>query len=266
MTPAAPLGWALAYTRHGLAVFPVKADKKPLTANGFKDASTDPGTVSDWWRQWPHADPAWSLPSTVIVVDIDIKHGKNGYRDFDRLSGSDPHDVDTPATSTPSGGMQLFFAAAKPYRNRVSIEGTGLDTRSLGGYAVLPCAANGRHWLRPLRGTPMAPAPAWLDEAQKTASPARNLLRPVASRIDALRALERACARIIAAPNGEQDSTRHAQCFFIGALIARGHLDYATGCAALSAAARAMPAYGKPWRDLEERVEASIARGIERAI
>lgn len=266
MKPAQPVSWALAYARHGLAVFPVKADKKPLTGNGLKDASTDPGTVSDWWRQWPHADPAWSLPPTVVVVDIDIKRGKNGYRDFERLSGSDPHDVDTPATSTPSGGMQLFFAAAKPYRNRVAIDGTGLDTRSLGGYVILPCAANGRQWLRPLRGVPMAPAPAWLDEAEQTAPRPPNPPRSVASRAEALRALKIACARIVVAPDGSQEDTRHRQCFLIGALIKRGDLDHAAASAALVAAARSMRTYGRRWRDLEERVEASIARGMGRTI
>jgi hypothetical protein len=75
-----------------------------------------------------------------------------------------------------------------------------------------------------LRGLPMAPAPAWLDEALTPASPPPNLMRPIASRKDALKALAYACARIIAAPAGSQDNTRHKQCFFIGALIRRGEL------------------------------------------
>lgn len=264
MIPAAPVDWALAYAAHGLSIFPVKADKTPLTANGFKDASSDPAIIDDWWTRWPFADPAWALPATVVVIDIDVKHGKNGYRDFKRLSGCDPHEVETPTTSTPSGGILLFFAAAKPYRNRVAIEGTGIDTRTLGGYVVLPGPNNGRQWLRPLRGMPMASAPAWLDEAWNPASPPPNLLRPVASRKDAFRTLKFA-RKIIAARDGSQDATRHRQCFLIGALIRRGDLDYATARAALIAAARAMPAYGRPWRDLEERVEASIRRGMERS-
>jgi hypothetical protein len=262
---ATPVVWALGYAAHGLPVFPVKADKTPLTPNGFKDASTNFIIINDWWTRWPHADPAWALPETVVVVDLDIKQGKNGYRDFERLSGCDPHDVETPTTTTPSGGLQLFFAAARPYRNRVAIEGTGIDTRTLGGYVVVPGPNNGRQWLKRLRGLPMAPAPAWLDEALTPASPPPNLMRPIASRKDALRALRLACARIIAAPAGSQDDTRHKQCFFVGALIRRGALDHANAYAAMRAASRAMPAYGKPWRDLDERVAASIARGMGRA-
>jgi hypothetical protein len=193
MSPAAPVDWALAYARHSLAVFPVKADKTPLTPNGFKDASTDPAVIEDWWWRWPHADPAWALPATVVVINIDIKNGKNGYHDFKRLSGCDPLNVDTPTTSTPSGGMQLFFAAAKTYRKGVAIEGTGIDTRSKGGYVVLPGPNNGRQWLKPPR-SPMAEAPAWLDCAPK--EPAAPVLfgRPRGRR-QARAALDRACTK-----------------------------------------------------------------------
>ena len=37
----AAVDWALAYAAAGMAVFPVKADKKPLTIHGFKDAAID---------------------------------------------------------------------------------------------------------------------------------------------------------------------------------------------------------------------------------
>ena len=50
----------------------------------------------------------------------------------------------------------------------------------------------------------------------------------------ALAELERACAKIVAAPCGAQDSTRHAQCFYIGGLIARGDLGYEEAYAALA--------------------------------
>jgi hypothetical protein len=271
VSPAAPIDWALAYSRYNLDVFPVRADKTPLTANGCKDATTDPEIIKAWWRRWPCADPAWALRGTVVVVDIDIKNGKNGYRDFERLNGCGPHDVETPTTSTPSGGLQLFYSATKPHRNRVAIDGSGIDLRTVGGYVVLPCADNGRHWLKRLRSTPLQPAPPWLDCALEGASAsgldrhaAQSLLSPRGRR-QARAALELACLKIAAAPGGSQDDTRHRQCFRIGALIARGELDYATAVAALIAAARRMPAHRRPWRDIDERVEASIIRGMERA-
>ena len=83
----------------------------------------------------------------------------------------------TPQATTPSGGMQLFFAATKPYKNPVAIGGTGIDTRTVGGYVVLPLPrqwprmAAPTHW----RGRRSLPAPAWLDIALRQApSPERR--------------------------------------------------------------------------------------------
>jgi hypothetical protein len=264
MSTASPVDWALAYARHGLLIFPANAAKEPLTANGFKDASTDSAVLVAWWSRWRFAEPAWALPETVVVIDLDIKRGKNGYRDFERRDGHDPRDVGTPATTTPSGGMQLFYAASRTYQNRVAIDGTGIDTRSKGGYVVLPSHQNGRQWIRRLRETPMARAPAWLDAALKRAPAPVVLMRPIESREQALTALERACARIIAAQRGARDDTRHRSCFYVGALIKRGELDYATGLSACQRAAHAMVG-SNDFRNLDDRVETSIRRGMERA-
>jgi hypothetical protein len=265
-----PLAWAQAYAEYGLAIFPVKADKTPLVAGGLKSATRDPAVIEGWWRRWRYADPAWAVPSSVAAADIDVKHAKNGYRDFERLDGRDARDVTTPSASTPSGGMQLLYAAAKPYRNRVAIEGTGIDVRTEGGYVVLPGHKNGRRWINKLRTTPFAPAPKWLDCALRefASSSDFSCLPSLSSepleRKQALAELEPACAKIIAAPKGEQDDTRHRECFYVGGLIGRGDLDYATAFAALLAAARTMPAHRDPWRDLDKRVERSLKAGIDR--
>jgi hypothetical protein len=171
--------------------------------------------------------------------------------------------------------MQLFYAATKAYKNQVAIAGTGIDTRAEGGYVVLPLPGNGRQWLRELIGADdglahLLPAPAWLDVALRKAplvlAPRRALTAVVWAQRQGRAALERACARIVAAPCGAQDSTRHAQCFYVGGLAARGDLDYAEAYAALLGAAHAMPAYREPWRNLEERVARSIEAGIGRPL
>ena len=92
-------------------------------------------------------------------------------RDFERLDGRDPLRVETPTATTPSGGLQLYFSAAKPYKNKVAIDGTGIDTRTAGGYVILPAGGNGRRWLRRLSTTPLQPAPDWLDCATKQEPP-----------------------------------------------------------------------------------------------
>ena len=120
----------------------------------------------------------------------------------------------TPSASTPSGGMHLFYEAPKAYRNRVAIEGTAIDIRAEGGYVILPGHKNGRRWINKLRTTPLAPAPAWLDIALKeTLSASGFPCLPSSSsapleREQALATLKRACARIIAAPEGAQEHIR----------------------------------------------------------
>jgi hypothetical protein len=266
------LAWARAYAAHGLLLLPVKADKTPLTPHGLRDASGDPAVIEGWGRRWPFADWGWALAAAVVAIDIDVRPGRNGYQDFRHLQGCDPRDVMTPSASTPAGGMHLFYAAAKPYRNRVAIEGTAIDVRAEGGYVVLPGHKNGRRWVNKLRTTPLASAPAWLDIALKETQSAsgcswlHSLAAEPLEREQALAALKRACATIICAPCGEQNKTRHQQCFYIGAMIGRGDLDYATALTALVAAACATPTYRDPWRNLDERVARSIKAGMVRLL
>ena len=46
---------AMAYADRGIPVFPCRSTKRPYTAHGFHDASTDPVQITAWWTQWPGA-------------------------------------------------------------------------------------------------------------------------------------------------------------------------------------------------------------------
>lgn len=262
------LAWARAYTSfrspafpEGLPLLVVNAAKVPLTRRGVYDATTDLRIIANWLERWPDAELALAVPPTVVVLDLDRKHGEDGYRDFERFDGRDPLLVETPQALSPSGGAHLIFSAAQAYPNRIKIKGTGVDIRSKAGYVVLPGPGNGRRWLKRLSTTPLAPAPPWLADAVQADRPVLDL-HPVASRQEALAVLTWAVARIVGAPAGEQENIRHRQCFKIGTLIAEGVMDYAIARQALITAAEAMPAYGAPWRDLEAKVEASLERGM----
>lgn len=67
-------GAALAYAAKGVPVFPCDpAKKKPLTKHGFKEASTDPATIAEWWERWPNAmiGMPTGKASGVWVLDVD---------------------------------------------------------------------------------------------------------------------------------------------------------------------------------------------------
>jgi hypothetical protein len=69
--------WAQLYAEQGLEVFPLKPDKSPYTSFGFKDASTDPAVIAEWWQRWPNALIGHRIAADVLVLDVDPRHGGN---------------------------------------------------------------------------------------------------------------------------------------------------------------------------------------------
>src|SRR5215216_5041864 len=69
-----PRKCALKIAGKGKPVFPCSPeDKRPLTKHGFKDATTNPGRVSAFWRKHPAA--LIGMPSGersgIFVMDVD---------------------------------------------------------------------------------------------------------------------------------------------------------------------------------------------------
>src|SRR4051812_22980956 len=78
-------GAALHYANLGIPVFPcIAGGKQPLPPNGFHDATSNARVVRAWWRRWPEANIG--LPtgaaSRVLVVDVDVHAGGNGFAAF----------------------------------------------------------------------------------------------------------------------------------------------------------------------------------------
>ena len=266
----ANLATALEYAAAGMAVFPVSAAKKPLTEHGYLDASTDPKVIETWHKQWAYCEWAWSVPDDVLVADVDRKNSRDGYADFQRLFGLHPRDAETPMATSPSGGMHVFYRARKAYKNTVAIDGSGIDARSRGGYVLLPTPGNGREWLRPYIGaTSMLDAPEWFDRIEReppgTAPPAFSTNSKVLDR--GRFTLEQAYHAIENAPlNGAQEATLNKQAFTVGGMVARGDIAWAEAREVPIAAAKRMPADGKPWRKLDKKIERALKDGMARPL
>jgi hypothetical protein len=104
------LNAALRYAAGGWPVFPCKpSDKRPLTPNGFKDASTDPDQIRDWWTKHPNAmiGMATGKRSGVLVIDLDIdpERGLDGIAAAAEL-GELP---DSLVVRTPRGGLHCYL-------------------------------------------------------------------------------------------------------------------------------------------------------------
>lgn len=167
---------ALGYAAAGWRVFPLRG-KKPegrLVTHGLLDASTDPDTLRRWWGIMPDAGIGIAVPEGVLVLDVDIRHdGDTTLRELEQLHGELPA---TPECLTGSGGLHVYFTANGAARNTAGEVGTGLDTKTLGGYLVAPPSRHpegGTYTWLPGRGLlerELAPAPAWLVERLEAAN------------------------------------------------------------------------------------------------
>ena len=157
---------AIAYARHGLAVFPLKArDKVPATAHGVKDATRDEATITTWWELDPDANIgiAAGSPSGVVVLDVDGESGEQSLIQLMEKHGALPM---TPAVATGKGFHLYFRMPEVSLANRVAMA-PGLDLRSTGGYVVAPPSIHpsGRvyDWQVDFL-QPFAAFPHWLEE------------------------------------------------------------------------------------------------------
>jgi len=163
---------ALIYAGRGIPVFPCEAGgKRPLTAEGFLEATTDEARIRGWWERWPNANVA--IPtgerSGLLVLDVDAGEGTDSVALLELSRGQPPR---TARVATGGGGVHLYFRypssrelrAAGMYtrqvRNSQGLLGDGLDVRGEGGYVVAPPSSTARTY-RWIDRTPPASA-AWL--------------------------------------------------------------------------------------------------------
>jgi len=136
MPTSSLLDAALHYVELGYRVFPcVPGGKTPLTQHGFHDATCDPEKIESWWAKNPDANVAIATEG-LLVVDID---GNANPWPGDPERGADL--TRTGALSlTPRGGRHYFFRkpAGKPWRCTESRLGPKVDTRTDGGYVLVP--------------------------------------------------------------------------------------------------------------------------------
>ncbi len=149
--------------------------KHPYTQRGWKDATTDPQRIGEWWACWPTANIGISTKH-LVVLDVDIKAGRNGRESLKKLTDEHGALPDTPEVETGSGGGHIYLKPPTGVEISCSTGklGPGLDVRARGGYVVAPPSlhASGEHyaWLVHPDEAEIAEAPAWLIERLQRAS------------------------------------------------------------------------------------------------
>src|SRR5262249_49624550 len=221
---------ALDYARHGIPVFPTNAlNKKPLTPNGFKDASADEARIRDWWRRWPNAMVAAPTGSAsgmwVIDLDLDPVKKVDGMATLAQLIAQHGAIPKTLMTITPRGGRHLIFAwdSKVVIRNSAGKIGPGIDVRGDGGYVCLPPSRNangGLYQWDPDGAQEAVAAPDWVVELATKPKPR--------SQAWANAALERECKAVAAAQPGTRNDTLNTAAFNLFQIVAGGGLDEQT--------------------------------------
>lgn len=121
-------------------IFPCGPDKRPLTPHGFKDASDDPATIAAWWKRWPDALTGMPTGAGLVVIDTDLKNGKDGESSLCELEGVHGVLPPTRTVETMNGGLHRYFTGPADTKIQCSADklGRGVDIRGDGGYVIIP--------------------------------------------------------------------------------------------------------------------------------
>ena len=155
----------------GWKIFPCNGKKQPLTDHGFKDATTNEVTTRAWAKQYPGALWGYALPENIVVIDLDMKRGKNGIREFEKFQLCKPEEFEAPRVATATGGNHIYAdATGRDFQNTRDKIALGVDTRTDGGYVIIPSGPqSGYRWLTD-PDTPLPPTPEWAEVALRKTS------------------------------------------------------------------------------------------------
>jgi bifunctional DNA primase/polymerase-like protein/AAA domain-containing protein/primase-like protein len=137
------LNAALTIAKNGWPVFPCNPlDKRPLCKHGFKDATTDEFTITEWLKTWPNAMIGVPMgeASGVFCIDLDRKEGgTDGVATWEELISANGPGAQTREHRTPSTGQHLVYKWEPGIRNiPLNKLAPGIEIKGEGGYIVVP--------------------------------------------------------------------------------------------------------------------------------
>jgi hypothetical protein len=159
------IGTALALAARGLHIFPCRPrDKRPATANGVKDATTDAATIKQWWREEPTFNIAIATGAgkRVFVIDIDDMSAETELHRLEAKHGALPGSVEV---ITARGRHVYFRWPDQLIRNSAGKIAPGIDVRGEGGYVLAPPSVHpsGKRYAWSVdSASTLANAPEWL--------------------------------------------------------------------------------------------------------
>jgi hypothetical protein len=168
--------------------------------HGVWDATTDLGTISEWFARWPDTNWGMAVPPGYVVIDVDPRNG--GATSWANLEAKHGRLPPTLTAHTGGDGWHYWFHCDGPSRGKIA---EGVDVKKHGGYVVAPPSlhASGRRyeWTR-VAAIPYAPL--WVRRLLNPPPPPRQPVQPrTGSDSDGLDGLIRS---VLDAPEGQRNS------------------------------------------------------------
>lgn len=139
-----PLEGALWCAKNGMKVFPLRRNgdinnqKAPVISDWENKASDNPVQLATWESEFPGSN--WAVacgPSGLVVVDTDLKKGKDGHANLVNLEMEHGEVPPTLCVRTASGNsLHRYYTGSS--RSSNSTLAPGVDVKSCGGYVVAP--------------------------------------------------------------------------------------------------------------------------------
>jgi hypothetical protein len=253
--------------QRGWSIFPCNGKKEPLTRHGCKDATTDEQQIKSWAQQYPGGLWGYALPKEIVVVDLDTKHGRSGITEFEKLQGCKPEKFVAPRVATASGGNHIYCdAVGQDFKNSRSDIAPGVDTRTLGGYVIIPSGPQSGYRWESDPDTSLPPIPRWADVALRRNSNFESIVnsRPYQGlSLFGNTMLKSACDAIVTAPGGKQEKTLNDRSFQIGRYVGGGLLERDPTIAELIKAGLQMVDYDPNWEWTEKGIEKKVMRAVD---
>jgi len=131
---------ALAYAKHGWAIFPLKkCSKHPAVLRGFLAATTNELTIAREWFDGKNkgGNIGFATGNGILIIDVDVRDGKPGVEQLHKLLGTWGPLPATRQVMTASGGMHYYFAVPPDFKHKQQVD-TAIDLKGNGGYVLLP--------------------------------------------------------------------------------------------------------------------------------
>ena len=161
--PDSALDHALRYAKMGLAVFPCHG-KRPITPNGWKDASLSEKVIAAWFKGRDDLNLAVVIPDWAVVLDVDGPDGAKNLLDH----GFTPPGTATASTPRGRHHWYLWKGDVSPTRKISFLPKVDILTN---GYVLVP-PSPGYSWEEgsyPSQDT-LEFAPEWMVVARQEAS------------------------------------------------------------------------------------------------